>query len=359
MADNRLLEEETREDIFEEINELYRKTQDSRENIVTKTYRTVLTVLVGVTAMLCITVIVLAIGWAHEQGTIVPEIVEVEKEVTVTVPEYIIIDPSEEYDHSLTNDSFELWDTNYGPIWMPAMANVSKNEYINEKFIKDEATGYLTYEDENLDILQGIDVSIYQGDIEWDKVKEAGFDFVIIRCGFRGYVTASVNADANFRSNIQGALDAGLKVGVYFFSQAIDTEEALEEANFVLNLIDGYDISFPVIYDWEVVIDKDGDPVRTAEIEPEQLTSNALVFCERIEMAGYTPMIYCNKKTAIWKYDLSMLEDIDIWLAEYSDTPTYFYDFEMWQYSSKGQVPGIEGNVDLNIAFKDYSKKEK
>ena len=121
MADNRLLEEETREDVFEEINELYRKTQESRESIVTKTYRTVLTVLVGVTAMLCITVIVLAIGWAHEQGTIVPEIVEVEKEVTVTVPEYIIIDPSEEYDHSLTNDSFELWDTNYGPIWMPAM----------------------------------------------------------------------------------------------------------------------------------------------------------------------------------------------------------------------------------------------
>ena len=359
MADNRLLEEETREDVFEEINELYRKTQESRESIVTKTYRTVLTVLVGVTAMLCITVIVLAIGWAHEQGTIVPEIVEVEKEVTVTVPEYIIIDPSEEYDHSLTNDSFELWDTNYGPIWMPAMANVSKNEYINEKFIKDEVTGYLTYEDENLDILQGVDVSIYQGDIEWDKVKEAGFDFVIIRCGFRGYVTASVNADANFRSNIQGALDAGLKVGVYFFSQAIDTEEALEEANFVLDLIDGYDISFPVIYDWEVVIDKDGDPVRTAEIEPEQLTANALVFCERVEMAGYTPMIYCNKKTAIWKYDLSMLEDIDIWLAEYSDAPTYFYDFEMWQYSSKGQVPGIEGNVDLNIAFKDYSKKEK
>lgn len=356
MADNKLLDQETRDDVIDEISELYRKTETSRENIMTKTYRTALTALIGIVALLCIAVVVLAIGWANEQGTVIPRIVEVEKEVLVEVPEYIIIDPSEEYDHSLTNDSFELWDTNYGPIWMPALANVAKNEYINENFVKDETTGYLTYADESLEILQGLDVSIYQGDIEWDKVKEAGFDFVIIRCGFRGYVTASVNADANFRSNIQGALDAGLKVGVYFFSQAVDTQEALEEANFVLDLIDGYDVEFPVVYDWEVVIDKDGDPVRTAEIEPEQLTANALVFCERIKMAGYTPMIYCNKKTAVWKYDLSMLDGIDIWLAEYSDTPTYFYDFAMWQYSSKGQVPGIEGNVDLNIAFKDFSK---
>lgn len=356
MADNKLLDQETRDDVIDEISELYRKTETSRENIMTKTYRTALTALIGIVALLCIAVVVLAIGWANEQGTVIPRIVEVEKEVLVEVPEYIIIDPSEEYDHSLTNDSFELWDTNYGPIWMPALANVAKNEYANENFVKDETTGYLTYADESLEILQGLDVSIYQGDIEWDKVKEAGFDFVIIRCGFRGYVTASVNADANFRSNIQGALDAGLKVGVYFFSQAVDTQEALEEANFVLDLIDGYDVEFPVVYDWEVVIDKDGDPVRTAEIEPEQLTANALVFCERIKMAGYTPMIYCNKKTAVWKYDLSMLDGIDIWLAEYSDTPTYFYDFAMWQYSSKGQVPGIEGNVDLNIAFKDFSK---
>ncbi len=356
MADNKLLDQETRDDVIDEISELYRKTETSRENIMTKTYRTALTALIGIVALLCIAVVVLAIGWANEQGTVIPRIVEVEKEVLVEVPEYIIIDPSEEYDHSLTNDSFELWDTNYGPIWMPALANVAKNEYVNENFVKDETTGYLTYADESLEILQGLDVSIYQGDIEWDKVKEAGFDFVIIRCGFRGYVTASVNADANFRSNIQGALDAGLKVGVYFFSQAVDTQEALEEANFVLDLIDGYDVEFPVVYDWEVVIDKDGDPVRTAEIEPEQLTANALVFCERIKMAGYTPMIYCNKKTAVWKYDLSMLDGIDIWLAEYSDTPTYFYDFAMWQYSSKGQVPGIEGNVDLNIAFKDFSK---
>ncbi len=160
----------------------------------------------------------------------------------VKVPEYIIIDPADEYDHSLTDDSFQLWDTNYGPIWMPALAGVAKNEYLPEKFIKDEETGYLTYEDESLEVMRGIDVSIYQGDIDWKQVKDAGFEFVIIRCGFRGYVTASVNADANFRSNIQGALDAGLKVGVYFFSQAIDTNEALEEANFVLELIKRYKV---------------------------------------------------------------------------------------------------------------------
>ncbi len=346
--------------LISELEELYIQTEQSKDRIITRAYRTTLIVLASVAAALCVTVMVLAIGWSKEQGTIVTDvqIVEVEKEVEVKVPEYVIIDPADEYDHSLTDDSFELWDTNYGPIWMPAMAGVAKNEYAPEKFIKDEETGYLTYEDENTEVLQGIDVSKYQGDIRWDKVKEAGFDFVIIRCGFRGYVTASVNEDGNFRSNIQGALDAGLKVGVYFFSQAIDTDEALEEANFVLELIEDYDVQFPVIFDWEVVIDDDGDTPRTKEIEPEQLTANALVFCERVAMEGYTPMIYCNKKTAIWKYDLSMIDHIDIWLAEYSDLPTYYYDFTMWQYSSKGQVPGIEGNVDLNIAFKDFSKHE-
>ncbi len=338
----------------DELEELYIQT----EVTVTKAYRTALFAVAAVAVLLCIVIVVLALGWANEQGTIVPEIVEIEREVEVKVPEYIIIDPAEEYDHSLTDDSFELWDTNYGPIWMPALADVAKNEYLPERFFKNETTGYLTYEDENLDVMRGIDVSVYQGEIDWEQVKAAGFEFVIIRCGFRGYVTASVNEDANFRMNIEGALDAGLKVGVYFFSQAINTEEALEEATFVLGLIDGYQIDFPVIYDWEVVIDKDGDPVRTAEIEPEQLTANALVFCERVAMEGYTPMLYCNKKTAIWKYDLSMVDHIDMWLAEYSDLPTYYYDFAMWQYSSKGQVPGIEGNVDLNIAFKDFSKHE-
>ncbi len=347
-----------KDQVISELEELYIQTEQSKDRAIAKAYRTALWVLTGVVTVLCCAVVILALGWAGEQGTLVPEVVEIEKEVIVEVTDYVIIDPTEEYDHSLTDDSFELWDTNYGPIWMPALASVPKNEYQPERFIKDEATGYITYDDDYLDVMQGIDVSKYQGDIDWEQVKAAGFDFAIIRCGFRGYVTAAVSEDATFRQNVQAAHDAGLKVGVYFFSQAINAEEALEEANFVLELIKDYNIEFPVIFDWEVVIDKDGDSVRTAEIQPEQLTANALVFAERIAMEGYTPMVYCNKKTAVWKYDLSMLNHIPMWYAEYSDIPTYYYNFDMWQYSSKGQVPGIEGNVDLNISFKDFSKHE-
>lgn len=338
-----------------EINEMYRLADEKKSLAVLKGYRTTQIILLSVIAVLALTIAVLAFGWYHEQGTIVPsvEVVEVVKEVEV--PEYIAIDPSGEYSHELSADSFLLNDANYGPIWMPALADVRKNEYIPELFVKDAQTGCIEYIDDTVKTFKGIDVSIYQGDIDWKKVKQSGVDFAIIRCGFRGYVTGSVNEDANFKKNIKGAKDAGIKVGVYFFSQALTVDEALEEAEFCLDLVGDYELDYPVVYDWEVVIDKDGDTPRTSYIQPDSLTDNALVFVRRIEAAGFNAAIYTNKKTAVWKYDLSRLEGVDIWLAEYSDKPTYFYGFDIWQYSSKGSVDGIAGNVDMNISFKDYS----
>ncbi len=340
---------------LEEVTEMYRKAAEKRSGELIKSYKAISAILCGVIIVLAVTIGVLAFGWYHEQGTIVPtvETVEVIKEVEVT--KFTAIDPSNEYSHELSPDSFLLNDSSYGPIWMPALANVPKNSYDPEKFIKDPDTGIVTYADENVKTYRGIDVSVYQGDIDWDKVKESGVDYVIIRCGYRGYVVGSVNEDANFRRNLEGAKAAGLAVGVYFFSQAVDVDEALEEAEFCIELLDGCELEYPVFYDWEVVIDKDGDTPRTAYIQPDDLTNNALVFAERIRYAGYTPAIYTNKKTAVWKYDLSRLEGIDIWLAEYNETPSFFYDFAMWQYSSKGSVPGISGNVDMNISFKDFS----
>lgn len=335
---------------YDEIKALVRKSEAGGDPA--RIYTPIIIALAAVILVLAAAVIVLAVGWSNEQGTIVPY--EVIKEVHVT--DYIAIDPNGESDHSISADSYMLSDSNYGPIWMPALANVAKNEYLNESFIKDELTGYLTYDDGVNKAVAGIDISKYQGDIDWDAVKGAGFEFVMIRCAYRGYVTGALNADERFIENIEGALEAGLDVGVYVFSQAIDVDEALEEAEFVLELIKDYDITYPVVYDWEVVIDEDGDTPRTKYITPEQLTANLLVFSERVALEGYTPMVYCNKKTAVWKYDLSRLHGIDMWYAEYSDTPSYFYDFDMWQYSSKGQVPGIEGNVDLNLSFKDYGK---
>ena len=341
---------------YDEIRALVKKSERG-DSDSSRVYLTIIIVLVSAILALCIALIVLAIGWSKEQGTITPYEVlhEVVNEVHVT--DYIAIDPNNiEGDHIISDDSYMLNDSLYGPVWIPVLESVPKNEYIPENFIKDELTGYLTYDDGVNKSIAGIDISKYQGDIDWDAVKEAGFDFVMIRCAYRGYVTGSLNEDENFEDNIEGALDAGLKVGVYVFSQALDVDEALEEAEFVLDLIEDYDVSYPVVYDWEVVIDEDGDTARTKYITPEQLTANLLVFSERIAMEGYTPMVYCNKKTAVWKYDLSRLDGIEMWYAEYSDVPDYFYHFDMWQYSSKGAVPGIKGNVDLNISFKDYSK---
>lgn len=343
---------------YDEIAELYRKSEEKREREVQKSYRIMFLTLLGVIIVLTAVVAVLAAGWITEQGTIVPKIETIEVIKEVEVPKYTVIDPSNEYSHELSPDSFLLSDSNYGPIWMPALANVPKNQYAPELFVKDEETGEISYRDDELVSIKGIDVSVYQGDIDWEAVRESGVEFAIIRCGFRGYVTGTVNEDANFKKNLKEAKEAGVKVGVYFFSQALTVEEALEEAEFCLELIDGCELEYPVIYDWEVVIDKDGDTPRTAYIQPDALTNNALVFAERIRLGGYTPAIYANRKTAIWKYDLSRLDGIDIWLAEYSDVPTYFYDFAMWQYSSKGSVPGINGNVDMNISFRDFSKTE-
>lgn len=353
------LTQEDFEKEYDELRALAQKTEISKEGILAKSYRSVMFALIGIIALMSVAVIVLAVGWSREQGTVQHEIDVVEIEKVVEVPAFTVIDPGNEYSHELSPDSFMLSDTNYGPIWMPALAGVAKNEYVNDYFIKDEETGYLTYDDGVNKTIAGIDISKYQNDIDWDAVKDAGFEFVMIRCAYRGYVSGSLNADERFEENIEGALDAGLKVGVYIFSQALDVDEALEEAEFVIDLIKDYDVSYPVVYDWEVVIDEDGDTARTKYIAPDQLTNNALVFCERIALEGYTPMVYANKKTAVWKYDLSRMQHIDIWFAEYSDTPTYFYDFAMWQYSSKGNVPGIKGNVDLNISWKDYANIDK
>lgn len=351
----------TSEQVYNDLVALSEKTARSRQSIMQKSSSGLIAAIAALTAavmLLTVAVTVMAIGWSREQGTVVTDVqvVEVEKEVTVEIPKYTFLDPSVEYERALSDERYLLNDANYGPIFMPILENIEKNEYDPELFIKDEETGYMTYDGDET-VLSGVDVSVYQGDIDWKKVKAAGFDFAMIRCGNRGYVTGLMVEDTKFKQNIKGALDAGLQVGVYYFSQAISMQEALDEADFVIKLLDGYDITFPVAFDWEVVIDPDGDKARTAYIEPDQLTNNFLVFAQRLELEGYTPVIYANKKTAVWKYDLDRVKNYDIWYADYNETPSLPYKFEMWQYSSKGSVSGINGNVDLNISFKDYGKK--
>ena len=208
--------------------------------------------------------------------------------------------------------------------------------------------GFKTYADGVLRGKVGVDVSSHQGEIDWAAVAECGVDFAILRAGFRGYGDGSTQQDAYFSQNIQGALENGLDVGVYFFSQALNVEEARAEAHEVLSMLEGYDIRYPVYFDWEPI---DGDEARTDTISARELTDCALAFCQVIEDAGYEAGIYFNLTMAIHYYHLTELKDYTFWLAEYQDTPSFPFAFDMWQYSDAGMVNGISTAVDLDLYF--------
>jgi GH25 family lysozyme M1 (1,4-beta-N-acetylmuramidase) len=199
--------------------------------------------------------------------------------------------------------------------------------------------------------LLGIDVSRYQGEIDWAKVAGDGISFAMIRAGYRGYGTGKVTLDEYFEANAQGAAAAGVKIGLYFFSQAITEEEAVEEAEFILGNMSGFSVRFPVVFDMEEI---SGESARTDALTPAQVTRIAAAFCERIRQAGYIPMIYANPKWFVSRMELEKLEAYDKWLAQYYKLPAYPYQFSIWQFSSTGSVAGIKGNVDMNLSFADY-----
>lgn len=230
---------------------------------------------------------------------------------------------------------------------MTVNPEVAPNLYDNTKFIRND--NQLLYDDPSYTTRLGIDVSYYQGEIDWEKVKADGYEFVFIRIGLRGYGEEGIiKVDEMFHENIKGAQNAGLDVGVYFFAQAINEEEAIEEANFVLEQLNGYELQMPVVYDPESILHTES---RTDDVTGEQFTKNSRVFCETIESAGYEPMIYCNLMWQAFQLDLTQLADFPIWYADYESLPQTPYHFDIWQYSESGQVNGIDGAVDLNIQF--------
>lgn len=239
------------------------------------------------------------------------------------------------------------------------LENVPRNTYDFSNLHTDEKTGFKTYEDEEngVDSRIGIDVSEFQGeDIDWKQVRESGIEFVIIRLGYRAYgETGELVLDDMFDRNMQGALDAGLDVGVYFFSQAITPGEAVEEAEFVLEHVRGYEIDGPIVYDTEEI---KGDTARTDNNTRQEFTNYCKVFCDTIEQAGYDPMIYANMKWMAFTLDMEQLADYDFWYADYHDVPQCPYEYEIWQYSETGAVPGINANVDLNVWFQKSSEDE-
>lgn len=206
-----------------------------------------------------------------------------------------------------------------------------------------------SYEDEAYSSRYGIDVSKYQGEIDWEAVAGAGVEFVYIRIGYRGYGQEGViRPDEKFYDNIQGAKAVGLDTGVYFFSQAVNEEEAAEEAAFVLEMLEGISLELPVVYDPERILN---DEARTDSVTGEQFTKNTIVFCEKIREAGYEPMVYSNMLWEAFEFDMSVIEQYPVWYADYEPVPQTPYDLVCWQYSEEGHVPGIEGSVDLNLQF--------
>ena len=238
----------------------------------------------------------------------------------------------------------------YGNKFYPVHRNVDVCPYDTNLLVLDGSIMY--YNDPAYETAIGIDVSSHQGEIDWERVAASGVEFAMIRLGYRGYGSeGTLNLDPYFEQNLAGARAAGLKVGIYFFSQAITVEEAYEEAAFVLEHLDGEELDYPLAYDWEPI---SGVGARTDGLDSVTLTDCALTFCHMAELAGYTPMVYYNNPVGYGRYDLSRLTDYDVWFAQYASRPTMYYDYRIWQYTSSGTVPGIDTRVDMNIAFIPY-----
>lgn len=256
-------------------------------------------------------------------------------------PEYLIYNQTggfvfKEIDDSLAMNNYE-----------DAGFKITENEY-------GIPTNVEYYKNDTLASYTGIDVSKHNGDIDWSKVKASGIDFAILRAGNRGYGNeGKLLADDSFEKNATAATENGISIGAYIFSEAITVEEAIEEAELVLSLIEPYDITYPVIIDIEEIQNDDG---RNEALSPAELTDVVLAFCNRIKEAGYTPMIYCNLKGFIGMLEFERLEGIEKWYAYYGNELYFPYDVSMWQYSSTGKVDGITGDVDLNISFKNYAE---
>ena len=195
--------------------------------------------------------------------------------------------------------------------------------------------------------IKGIDVSSWQGEIDWQQVKDSGVEFVFIRLGGRGTTEGNIYPDEMRDVYYEGAKAAGLKVGGYFFSQSITVEEAIEEAEYALEAVKDWDVDMPIVYDWEYI----GDGARTDDMNAGLLTEMVKAYCNTVREAGYDPMVYFGRSHSIDLLNLSELVDYGFWLAMYDPIMDYPYKIDIWQYTDTGTVPGISGNVDINLWF--------
>ena len=236
-------------------------------------------------------------------------------------------------------------------VFAPVLDEVKKHDLLPENFVENDKGEMQYVENGVVTSRKGIDVSKYQGDIDWKAVKEDGVEYAFVRLGLRGYESGKLVLDEYFDKNMRGANEADVAAGVYFFTQAVTVEEAKEEAAYVLENISEYDVTCPIVFDVEMIVGANG---RANNLTKEERTDIAIAFCEVIRQAGYTPMIYGNVKCFTKMLDLARLEDYEKWYAFYDNYMYIPYEVSCWQYTEKGTVKGIKNKVDLNISYKTW-----
>ncbi len=280
-------------------------------------------------------------------------------EVSIDAMETLIPVTQEEMEESSADEEtglgerIEYDDPVLGVISVPVMTDMVSHTYDWDRLSEND--GRLSYDTEGFRSRLGIDVSYFQGEIDWEQVQADGIDFAMIRLGYRGYGTGNIVIDDQFTENINGALAAGLEVGVYFFSQAVNVQEAKREAETVLSMLSSYPITMPVAYDLEIVSENGS---RTRKLSAATMTENAAVFCRMVEAEGYEAAYYASKKTALLRYNLSELKEYGLWYAEEENAPSIPYDFQLWQYTAEGTVDGIETSVALDLYIEPREEKD-
>ncbi len=258
-------------------------------------------------------------------------------------------DPSKDGKHTLVTNRSGTEE------WVLLNPYLTRNTYDHTKM--EEKAGLKRYMENGKKISYvGTDISRQNGDVNFNSLKAAGVDYVMIRLGSRGYGTGQITLDENFKKNMDGAVEAGLDIGVSFYSQAISQEEAVQEVNFVIQNLEPYraHVKYPVAFDMEFV---SNDEARIEGLSKEDKTNIAASFLEGIKTAGYVPMIYGDKEWLIKEIDLAKLQSYDVWLAQEQDLPDYPYQYTMWQYSTEGVLNGVTGDASLNICFVGYSQR--
>ncbi|HAG68530.1 MAG TPA: hypothetical protein DCL38_00990 [Lachnospiraceae bacterium] len=262
----------------------------------------------------------------------------------------------EEKIKSLENEKEHIKEstTVYVPERKRIFGKIPGNSWNIDGFVLED--GFMAYYDEEGNKIShlGIDLSYHQKNVDWEALKESPVEFVILRCGYRGYSEGGLVMDERFREYAAKCNEYDIPMGVYFFTQAITVEEARAEADFVINLIKDYTISYPVVFDTEYVSEETAR-TNTVEISDELRTDMIIAFCERISEEGYYPMFYASENWVRRNMEFERLSDYDLWAALYYEENDFLFDHTIWQYSSTGYVPGIDTEVDLDISMVDYA----